>query len=114
MIQSASALPAPPAEAMPTELKPAATKKFRSSGASPRMNWLSGVKLSGPLYSFFIPVVASAGIRVIAFSIRIAKCSQSSSSSWNSNGCGSWSGETHGLAAGSNPPTSRPPTSSLM
>ena len=58
-IQSASALPAPPAEAMPTELKPAATKKFRSSGASPRMNWLSGVKLSGPLYSFFMPVVAS-------------------------------------------------------
>ena len=49
MIHSASAWPAPPAEAMPTELKPAPTKKFRSSGASPRMNWLSGVKLSGPL-----------------------------------------------------------------
>ena len=48
MIHSASARPAPPADAMPTELKPAPTKKFRSSGASPRMNWLSGVKLSGP------------------------------------------------------------------
>ena len=48
-IHSASARPAPPAEAMPTELKPAATKKLRTSGASPRMNWLSGVKLSGPL-----------------------------------------------------------------
>ena len=48
-IHSASALPAPPAQAMPTELKPAATKKFRHSGASPMMNWLSGVKLSGPL-----------------------------------------------------------------
>ncbi len=49
VIHWASALPAPPAEAIPTELKPAATKKFRSSAASPRMNWLSGVKLSGPL-----------------------------------------------------------------
>ena len=46
---SANARPAPPADAIPTELKPAPTKKFRSSGASPRMNWLSGVKLSGPL-----------------------------------------------------------------
>ena len=49
LISPASARPAPPAEAMPTELNPAPTKKFRSSGASPRMNWLSGVKLSGPL-----------------------------------------------------------------
>ncbi len=45
------------------------------------MNWLSGVKLSGPLYSFFMPVLASTGIRSIALSIRIAKCSQSSPSS---------------------------------
>ena len=48
-IHLASARPAPPADAMPTELNPAATQKFRSPGASPRMNWLSGVKLSGPL-----------------------------------------------------------------
>jgi hypothetical protein len=48
-IHSASARPAPPAVAMPTELNPAPTKKFLHSGASPRMNWLSGVKLSGPL-----------------------------------------------------------------
>jgi hypothetical protein len=48
-IHSASARPAPPAVAMPTELKPAPTKNPRTSGASPRMNWLSGVKLSGPL-----------------------------------------------------------------
>jgi hypothetical protein len=34
---------------MPTELKPAATKKPRTFGASPIRNWLSGVKLSGPL-----------------------------------------------------------------
>ncbi|HEX9356910.1 MAG TPA: hypothetical protein VF933_24230 [Streptosporangiaceae bacterium] len=38
--------PGPPADAMPTELKPAPTKKFRRPGASPAMNWLSGVKLS--------------------------------------------------------------------
>ena len=85
-IHSASARPAPPAEAMPTELNPAATKKFAHSGASPRMNWLSGVKLSGPLYNFLIPVSSSAGIRNMALSIRIWKWSQSSSSSWNSNG----------------------------
>jgi len=47
VIHWASARPAPPADAMPTELNPAATKKFRRPGASPRMNWLSGVKLSG-------------------------------------------------------------------
>ena len=47
-IHSASAWPAPPADAMATELNPAATKKFRHSGASPMTNWLSGVKLSGP------------------------------------------------------------------
>ncbi len=46
---SASARPAPPAEAIPTELNPAPTKKPRTSGASPIRNWLSGVKLSGPL-----------------------------------------------------------------
>ena len=41
------------------------------------------------------------------------KWSQSSSSSWNSNGYGIASGETHGFASGSKPPTTRPPTSSL-
>ncbi len=48
-IHSASARPAPPADAIPTELNPAPTKKFATSGASPRMNWLSGVNDSGPL-----------------------------------------------------------------
>ncbi len=48
---SASALPAPPPEAMPKALKPAPTKKSRTSGASPRMKLPSGVKLSGPLIS---------------------------------------------------------------
>ena len=86
MIHCASAWPAPPAQAMPTELKPAQTKKLRSSGASPRTNWLSGVKLSGPLRNSLMPVSRSTGIRVIALSMRIEKWSQSSPSSWNSNG----------------------------
>ena len=46
--------------------------------------------------------------------MRISKWSQSSSRSWNSNGYGIWSGATQGLATGSNPPTTRPPTSSFM
>lgn len=41
--------PRSPAEAMPTELKPAPTKNPATPGTSPRRNWLSGVKLSGPL-----------------------------------------------------------------
>ena len=46
-------------------------------------------------------------------SISTEKCSQSSSSSWNSNGYGISDGATHGLATGSKPPTTSPPTSSL-
>ena len=41
------------------------------------------------------------------------KWSQSSSRSWNSNGYGIVSGERHGFASGSKPPTTSPPTSSL-
>ena len=37
VIHSAMALPAPAADATPLEFKPAATKKFRNSGASPMM-----------------------------------------------------------------------------
>ena len=74
---------------------------------------MSGVKLSGPLYILRIPVSASAGMRCTALSIIGAKCSQSSSSSENSNGCGTASGATHGFESGSNAPTTSPPTSSL-
>jgi hypothetical protein len=35
-IHSEITLPAPPADWMPIELKPAATKKLRTSGVSPR------------------------------------------------------------------------------
>ncbi len=52
-------------------------------------------------------------MRSSALSISTEKCSQSSSSSENSKGWGIRSGETHGLASGSKPPTTRPPTSSL-
>ena len=48
-IHSASALPAPPADAMPIELKPAPTQTFSSPGAGPRMKLLSAVNDSGPL-----------------------------------------------------------------
>src|SRR3546814_338074 len=49
---------------MPKALKPAPTKKFVSSGASPRMKLPSGVKLSGPLMSGLTPAVACGGWRV--------------------------------------------------
>src|SRR3546814_1355072 len=58
-IHSASAPPAPPALAMPAELKPAPTKKFFRSGASPRMKLPSGVKLSGPLTNCLIGAVSN-------------------------------------------------------
>ncbi len=51
----ASTQPAPPADAMPKALKPAPTKKFRTSGASPRMKLPSGVNDSGPLIICLMP-----------------------------------------------------------
>ena len=63
-------MPAPPAEAMPKALKPAPTKKPRTSGASPRMKLPSGVKLSGPLMSCLTPAVSSAGTRPSASSMQ--------------------------------------------
>ena len=56
---------------------------------------------------------ASAGILRTASSMSTEKCSQSSSSSWNSKGYGIVAGDRHGLASGSKPPTTSPPTSSL-
>ena len=56
-------MPAPPAEAMPKALKPAPTKKLRTSGASPIIQLPSGVKLSRPLIICLIPADASAGTR---------------------------------------------------
>ena len=105
-------LPAPPEFAIPAELKPAATKKWRSSGASPRMKLPSGVKLSGPLRSILILAVSRQGVRWIAAVISGSNWSQSSSRSWNWNVAGIGS-TVHGLAFGSKPPMSRPPTSSL-
>ena len=72
----------------------------------------SGVKLSGPLSSIFTGAVSRQGVRCIAFFISGSNCSQSSSSSWNWKvfGMGSM---RQGLATGSKPPISSPPTSSL-
>ena len=97
---------------MPIELKPAATKKFLHSGASPMMKLLSGVKLSGPFMKVLISAVSSAGRRISAFSIRIWNWSQSSGSMPNSKFSGMPS-IAHGFATGSKPPISSPPTSSL-
>ena len=57
-IHSAKALPAPAPNSIPSELYPADIKQFFISGASPIANKRSGVKLSGPLKNFDIPIMA--------------------------------------------------------
>ena len=70
----------PAAPAMPCALKPAATKKPRTSD-SPRMNSLSGVKPSGPLMSCRTPASAMAGTRRTAPALISSKRGQSGASS---------------------------------
>ena len=111
-IHSAIAIPMPPAARMPCELNPAATKKFFTSGASPTMNALSGVKLSGPFMKCAICACSSAGTSSLALRIGRAKCSQSAGSSPNSKSAGS-SSSGSGLPSGSNAPTGGFPASSL-
>jgi hypothetical protein len=77
--------PAPPALAIPTELKPQATNSPFSSGVSPMRKLLSGVKLSGPFTNFWKPVVSSAGMRCFPWRNGSANFSQSGSSNWNEN-----------------------------
>ena len=72
----------------------------------------SGVKLSGPFSSILIFAVSRHGVRWIAFVISSSNWSQSSPSSWNWKVAGIGS-TFHGLAFGSKPPITRPPTSSL-
>ena len=59
-----------------------------------------------------MPVFSSDGTRISALSIRIWNWSQSSGSMPNSKSSGMMS-LFHGLASGSKPPISSPPTSSL-
>ena len=80
MIQSAIALPMPPAPAIPCAQKPAATKKPRTDD-SPRMNSLSGVNASGPLINFITSPRSNGGTRAIAFCDSGSKRGQSSGSS---------------------------------
>ena len=68
---------------MPIELKPAAMKTFRTSGAGPKIYFWSAVKLSGPLSSIFTFAVDRQGVRWMALFMRISNWSQSSSKSWN-------------------------------
>ena len=72
----------------------------------------SGVKLSGPLSSIFTGAVCRQGVRWIALFISTSNWSQSSPSSWNWKLAGIGS-TRQGLATGSKPPISSPPTSSL-
>ena len=67
--------PAPPAAAIPYALNPAPTKYPRSSGASPRMKFPSGVKASAPFTNWRMPTSANAGTRPIASSDSCWKCS---------------------------------------
>ena len=48
--------PTPPALAIPMLFNPQQTKKFFTSGTSPRSEFVSGVKDSGPAKNFLIPV----------------------------------------------------------
>ena len=109
-IHSATALPTPGALDMPVELSPEATKKFLTSGASPMMNMLSGVKLSAPTLNRSIPACSSDGIRSRAASQKGLKWSQSGSSRLKL-----WSSEMpsmpHGFATGSKPPMRMAPSS---
>ncbi len=110
-IQCATILPMPPPVRMPTELSPAHTKKFRSSGASPTIGRRSGVKLSGPQKNFLTPVDIAIGTRCIAFSTYGPIRSQSGWISPNEKSSGIRP-TFHGAQIGSNSPIIRPPTSS--
>ena len=61
MIHSASARPAPPAEAMPTELKPAPTKKPSQSGRLPHQELVVGRERLGTVVELADPGVREGG-----------------------------------------------------
>ena len=108
---SASTRPAPPPVAIPTAHIPQPRKNPRSSGDSPSRKRSSGVKLSGPLSSTFMPICTSSGTRWSALARIGSRCSQSSGSSPKAKSSGSCS-RSSGLPFGSKQPTSNPPPSS--
>ena len=110
-MQWASAMPAPPALATPTEFMPQPRNSPRVSAASPRRKAPSGVKLSGPLSSIFTCAVSSTGSRCRAFRIIGSKWSQSSGSSRKAKSSPRRSGSS-ALPIGSKQPISNPPESS--
>jgi hypothetical protein len=97
---------------MPIELKPAATNRPRTSGDSPSRYRSSGVNDSGPLKNTRMPAFASTGIRSVAASSRGSMWSRSGGRVPNANPSGT-PPAPHGLATGSNQPTSSLPASSL-
>jgi len=112
MIQSASTLPAPPADWMPIELKPAATYRPRISGVSPKRYRSSGVKLSGPLKNTCTPADSSAGTRCMALANSGSMCPRSAGKCSKAKLSGI-PPSPQGFARGSNHPTRSLPVSSL-
>ena len=106
-------MPAPPDEARPTEFIPQPKYNPLTSGDSPRMNPLSGVKLSGPFSSILTSAVSSAGSRCRALAIIGSKWSQSSANSPKAKS-GPMASGLIGLPIGSKHPTNRPPESSRI
>ena len=111
MIHCATVRPIPPPVRMPMEFRPAATKKFFSSGASPTIGSRSGVKLSGPQKNFLMPICSVIGTRAMVFSRYGPIRSQSGGSSPKEKSAGMPS-TRHGAQTGSNRPSIRPPPSS--
>ncbi len=111
VIQCAISRPMPPPVRMPIEFSPAATKKFRSSGASPTTGARSGVKLSGPQKNLRMPTWLEMGILDMVFSRNGPIRSQSGGSSPNEKFCGTPS-TFQGAQTGSNMPSMSPPPSS--
>ncbi len=101
----------PPLNRMPRLFMPAATKKLRSSGASPSCGIMSGVNDSGPQNIVRTPASRSDGKRPIASSRYGPTRSQSGSSDAKATSRGTLSRD-HAAALGSNRPTRIPPPSS--
>ena len=110
-IHVATSEPTPPESRIPSEFRPQAAKKPRSSGASPRSGPLSAVNDSGPQKKVLMPASCRRGNRSMASDRNPPIRSQSGGSTANPRSCGIASSD-QGAASGSNRPTRIPPASS--
>ena len=110
-IQLAMTFPMPPPIKIPTEFRPAATKRPSTSGAGPSSGSTSAVKLSGPQKKVRIPASERLGMRAIAFSRCGVMRSQSGGMVPKAKSSGACFG-CQGAATGSKSPTSMPSPSS--